>query len=41
MEKLGMARTGEWGGRRNKSALQDTFEYQYELMIPGDPGLSG
>lgn len=34
MEKLGMARTGKWGGRRNKSALRDTFEYQYELIIP-------
>lgn len=33
MEKLGMVRTGEWGGRRNKSALQDSFEYQYELII--------
>ena len=31
MEKLGMVRTGEWGGRRNRSALQDSFEYQYEL----------
>ncbi|MBP3476889.1 MAG: GNAT family N-acetyltransferase [Lachnospiraceae bacterium] len=33
MEKLGMVRTGEWGGRRNKSALQDTCEYQYELIV--------
>lgn len=33
MEKLGMIKTGEWGGRRNKSALQDSFEYQYELII--------
>lgn len=33
MEKLGMVRTGKWGGRRNKSALRDTFEYQYELII--------
>lgn len=33
MEKLGMVKTGEWGGRRNRSALQDTFEYQYELVI--------
>lgn len=31
MEKLGMRRTGEWGGRRNKSASEDSFEYQYEL----------
>lgn len=34
MEKLGMVRTGKWGGRRNKSASHDTFEYQYELIIP-------
>lgn len=33
MEKLGMVRTGEWGGRRNRSAVQDTFEYQYELIV--------
>lgn len=33
MEKLGMVRTGEWGGRRNRAALQDSFEYQYELII--------
>lgn len=33
MEKLGMNRTGEWGGRRNKSALKDSAEYQYELYI--------
>ncbi len=33
MEKLGMVRTGEWGGRRNKSALQDSCEYQYELLV--------
>lgn len=31
MEKLGMRRTGEWGGRRNKSASEDSMEYQYEL----------
>lgn len=33
MEKLGMIRTGEWGGRRNKSAAEDSLEYQYELNI--------
>ncbi len=32
MEKLGMTRTGEWGGRRNRSSVQDSFEYQYELV---------
>ena len=31
MEKLGMKRTGEWGGRRNRSASEDSLEYQYEL----------
>ena len=33
MEKLGMVRTGEWGGRRNRSASQDSFEYQYEFTL--------
>ena len=33
MEKLSMTRTGEWGGRRNRSAKQDSFEYRYELII--------
>ncbi len=28
MEKLGMEKTGEWGGRRNRSASEDSFEYQ-------------
>lgn len=32
MEKLGMTRTGEYGGRRNRAAAEDSFEYQYELM---------
>lgn len=36
MEKLGMERTGEWGGRRNRAASQDSFEYQYELILPGE-----
>lgn len=31
MEKLGMIRTGEWGGRRNRFASKDSLEYQYEL----------
>ena len=34
MEKLGMVRTGRQGGRRNRAASQDSFEYQYELKIP-------
>ncbi len=33
MEKLGMSKTGEWGGRRNRSASEDSLEYQYELYI--------
>lgn len=31
MEKLGMSRTGEWGGRRNRAASEDSSEYRYEL----------
>lgn len=31
MEKLGMKRTGEWGGRKNKSSCEERFEYRYEL----------
>ena len=33
MEKLGMTRTGEYGGRRNRAASEDSVEYQYELHI--------
>ncbi len=33
MEKLGMVRIGERVGRRNRSATQTTFEYEYELII--------
>lgn len=33
MEKLGMVRTGEYGGRRNRAAKRDSFEYQYELVV--------
>ena len=33
MEKLGMERTGTYGGRRNRSAAQDSTEYQYELWL--------
>lgn len=32
MEKLGMTRTGEYGGRRNRAVLEDSFEYQYETL---------
>lgn len=35
MEKLGMVRTGEYGGRRNRVAAQDSFEYRYELVVSG------
>lgn len=31
MEKLGMIRTGQWGGRKNRSSTEDRLEYQYEL----------
>ena len=34
MEKLGMVRTGEWGGRRNRSSAVESFEYRYELILP-------
>lgn len=34
MEKLGMTRMAEYGGRRNRGASKDSFEYLYELRIP-------
>ena len=33
MEKLGMVRTDKYGGRRNRAATQDSFEYRYELIV--------
>lgn len=33
MEKLGMIRTGEYGGRKNRSAACESMEYQYELIL--------
>ena len=36
MEKLGMVRTGEYGGRRNRAAVQDSMEYQYEMTVHRD-----
>lgn len=33
MEKLGMIRTSEHGGRKNRSAIYESMEYQYELKI--------
>lgn len=33
MEKLGMVCTGKYGGRKNRAANQETFEYQYELVL--------
>lgn len=33
MEKLGMVRTGKYGGRKNRAANQESFEYQYELVL--------
>lgn len=38
MEKLGMTLTGEYGGRRNRGADHDSFEYQYELEVTSTPG---
>lgn len=35
MEKLGMTKTGEYGGRRNRAASEDSIEYQYELRVRG------
>ena len=32
MEKLGMVRTGVYEGRRNRSASEDSMEYQYDLL---------
>ena len=33
MEKLGMTRTGRSGGRKNRGASEESFEYQYELEV--------
>lgn len=33
MEKLGMMKTGEYGGRKNRSADHESVEYQYELHM--------
>lgn len=33
MEKLGMVRTGEYGGRKNRAADQESCEYRYELVL--------
>ena len=33
MEKLGMVRVSESGGRRNRAANQDSREYLYELIL--------
>ena len=34
MEKLGMVRTAEYGGRRNKGSDEDRIEYLYECRLP-------
>ena len=31
MERLGMIRTGEWNGRKNRSSDDDRREYRYDL----------
>ena len=33
MEKLGMTRTGRSGGRKNRAASEESFEYRYELIL--------
>ena len=33
MEKLGMIRIDKHGGRRNRCASNDSFEYKYELIL--------
>ena len=33
MEKLGMIRTGRCGGRKNRAANHESFEYQYEMVL--------
>lgn len=33
MEKLGMTRTGKYGGRRNRAAAEDSFEYRYKMSV--------
>ena len=33
MEKLGMTRTSECAGRKNRSSDQESREYQYELTL--------
>lgn len=33
MEKLGMSRTGTYGGRKNRASDEERIEYQYELYI--------
>lgn len=33
MEKLGMTRTSEYGGRKNKASDEERTEYRYELYI--------
>ncbi len=32
MEKLGMTRTAEYGGRKNRASETESFEYRYELV---------
>lgn len=37
MEKLGMVRTGEFPGRRNKGADRESAAYRYDLILPVGP----
>ena len=33
MEKIGMVRTDEYGGRKNKNSDEERREYQYEIRV--------
>lgn len=36
MEKLGMKRAGESGGRKNRASPEEAFEYKYEIDLDHD-----
>ena len=38
MEKLGMTRTAEYGGRKNRADTKESMEYRYELTVSEAPG---
>lgn len=41
MEKLGMTRTAEHGGRKNRASETQSFEYRYELITAPSESLGG